>query len=262
MSYLMLRGVGQDEAGSAPYDPELDFCDPGQYFDITQSRCVCQAGLVPDMISGAGCVSPDKLFPEDVPPVTVPSLPTPSLPKVASPAPAPTPGQTPSVSHAKLWDSPWFIGGAVLLGVVAIGAVLSKTTATPNRRRRGRANPPPGPPKFGHERTPQEIRARIRWETWAAKLARRHGRNGDAIGHELTAARYEDKLDRMAIVALPNARNARTSKRPPKQWIQRCTRGVSTSRSVYSPQAVCGAQWYRKMSAAKKRAAKRRAYGR
>jgi hypothetical protein len=201
MSYTMLRGVGQDEE----YDPELDFCDSGEYFDINKETCVCQPGYIPDLISGGGCIRPEAAVPEAN---RLPSLPSPT-PSVPRPQQAAPPGSTatPTSQAAAVPTSTWLIGGAVLLGVVVLGVVASKT-ATPNRRRSRRNAAPHGPPRFGHEKTPREIRDRIKWETWAAKLARRHGRNGDAIGHELTAARYEQMLDRMAITVSPNRKRS------------------------------------------------------
>ena len=52
-------------------------------------------------------------------------------------------------------------------------------------------------------------------------------------------------------MARPNPR------RPPKKWMRDCVRGAKRS-GARDPGAVCGAQWYHKTSAKKKRAALRR----
>lgn len=46
-------------------------------------------------------------------------------------------------------------------------------------------------------------------------------------------------------------------RRPPKKWMRDCIRGAKRS-GARDPGAVCGAQWYHKTSAKKKRAALRR----
>lgn len=51
-------------------------------------------------------------------------------------------------------------------------------------------------------------------------------------------------------------------KRPPKKWMRSCIKGVKKSGKAKDPGAVCGSQWYKKMSPAKRRAAKKRSYGR
>lgn len=43
--------------------------------------------------------------------------------------------------------------------------------------------------------------------------------------------------------------------RPPKNWMKRCVAGVKAGGSAADPGAVCGAQWYKKMSESQKRAA-------
>jgi len=61
--------------------------------------------------------------------------------------------------------------------------------------------------------------------------------------------------------------NRSRSRRPPKRWMRDCEEGVKASserygRKIKSFGAVCGDEWYHKMSPAQKRAAKRRSYGR
>jgi hypothetical protein len=51
------------------------------------------------------------------------------------------------------------------------------------------------------------------------------------------------------------------ARRPPKPWMCKCVKGVAKGKAK-DPGAVCGAQWYRKMSPSQRRAAKRKAYGR
>jgi hypothetical protein len=151
---LAMRGFGQD-------DPDLAFCDEGEYFDIIAETCLCQPGKTPTAEVGGGCVYPIKAAGEttgdeclmkgmdfDIASKTC-------IPKCAPgqgrdmngncvsvggaggggaqvlPPPAPKPAS----SFASMLSSPWFIGGALLLGVVAIGAAVSKKSATPNARR-------------------------------------------------------------------------------------------------------------------------------
>lgn len=51
-------------------------------------------------------------------------------------------------------------------------------------------------------------------------------------------------------------------KRPPKKWMRACVKGVKAGGSAKDPGAVCGAQWYKKMSPKQRKAAKKRSYGR
>lgn len=44
-------------------------------------------------------------------------------------------------------------------------------------------------------------------------------------------------------------------RRPPRQWMRDCVRGVKESGSAANPGAVCGSLWYHKMSAAQRREA-------
>lgn len=54
---------------------------------------------------------------------------------------------------------------------------------------------PPGPASgFGKEKSAADIRARIKWESWAETKARSEGHNAHADGHALTRAGYEDNL--------------------------------------------------------------------
>lgn len=43
--------------------------------------------------------------------------------------------------------------------------------------------------------------------------------------------------------------------RPPRSWWEDCVRGVKRSKTAYSPEKVCGALWYKKMSPAKRKEA-------
>ena len=47
-------------------------------------------------------------------------------------------------------------------------------------------------------------------------------------------------------------------KRPPKRWFRSCVRKVRARGKARDPAAVCGAQWYHKMSKKAKRKATNR----
>jgi len=60
------------------------------------------------------------------------------------------------------------------------------------------------------------------------------------------------------------AAKKRSSRRPPKGWIDHCINAVKAAgkrglrRAARDPGAICGAQWYHHMTPSQKRAAKRR----
>jgi hypothetical protein len=56
---------------------------------------------------------------------------------------------------------------------------------------------PPGPASgFGKERTEADYRARIEWEAWAAREARKRGHEAIATGHDLARVAYGRELER------------------------------------------------------------------
>lgn len=55
---------------------------------------------------------------------------------------------------------------------------------------------PPMPPgfRFGKEKTIEDIRYRIAWETWAAETQRELNHEALAVAHDLTKIEYEKLL--------------------------------------------------------------------
>lgn len=102
-------------------------CDVGEEWDWNAMACV----------TAGQAVTPSPQLPQNVP---VP------LPKpVPQGQPAPGPGSAPVVQQASALEqaAPWLLGGAVLLGVLALA--LSSRRASPNPRRKRRSRSPKCP---------------------------------------------------------------------------------------------------------------------